>query len=285
MPKRAAPTTPATAMSSVRAVDRAIAILQSFTPEEPAMSVLELQRRVGLSRPTLYRLLHTLASRGLIDALGDPQRFRLAHGVMQLSHVWLKGLDTISVARPVLENLRESTGETAALFSLQGDRVICVLEYKSPHVLSISRGVGHAVKTSQGATGKAILSRLDEERRAEVFRRIGNDADQSELRKAIEAVRRQGYAISRGEIFAGAVAIAAPIFDHQTIVVGSVGLYGPTARLNDERVLKYAKVVVEAARQISKLLGFPANLPDARDALEVSRGKRRAAVASRGRKS
>jgi IclR family acetate operon transcriptional repressor len=83
-------------MSSVRAIDRAIAILQSFTPEQPAMSVPELQRRVGLGRPTLYRLPHTLATRGLIDAVGDPQRFRLTYGLMQLSHVWLKGLDTIS---------------------------------------------------------------------------------------------------------------------------------------------------------------------------------------------
>src|SRR5262249_3277669 len=90
-------------MSSVRAVDRAIAILQCFTADQPAMSVIEIQKRVGLSRPTLYRLLHTLSTRGLTQAEGDPQRFKLAHGVMKLSHVWLKGLEVVTVARPILE--------------------------------------------------------------------------------------------------------------------------------------------------------------------------------------
>src|SRR3982751_6082691 len=88
--------------STVRAVDRAIAILQCFTDDKPALSVLEIQKRVGLSRTTLYRLLQTLAASGLIKAEGDPQRFRLAHGVMELAHVWLAGLDKVDVARPVL---------------------------------------------------------------------------------------------------------------------------------------------------------------------------------------
>src|SRR5579871_3182997 len=106
----------------VRAVDRAIAILQCFTPDQPALSVIEIQKRVGLSRPTLYRLLQTLAQRDLIQAEGDPQRFRLSHGVMKLSHVWLKGLDVVALARSTVENLRDLTGETAALFRLQEDR-------------------------------------------------------------------------------------------------------------------------------------------------------------------
>ena len=73
--------------AGVRAVDRAIAILQCFSADQPGLSVIEIQKRVGLSRPTLYRLLQTLAQRDLILADGNPQRFRLSHGVMKLSPV------------------------------------------------------------------------------------------------------------------------------------------------------------------------------------------------------
>ncbi len=257
-PPKSKPTSGETDMSSVRAVDRAIAILQSFSPDQPSMSVLQLQERVGLSRPTLYRLLHTLASRGLIDAVGDPQRFKLSHGVMQLAHVWLNGLDVTALARPVLEELRERTGETAALFTLQGDRVVCVLEFKSPHVLSISRGVGHAVEVHQGATGKAILSFLDDLRRAAYISQIGDQAQQAKLTKAVESGRRAGYVISRSEIFVGAVAVAAPFFDHQGTVSGSIGVYGPEARISNSHVDQYAKCVVDAGRRISALLGSKA---------------------------
>jgi predicted DNA-binding transcriptional regulator AlpA len=123
-------------VASVRAVDRAIAILQCFTPDQPALSVIEIQKRVGLSRPTLYRLLQTLAQRDLIDAKGEPQRFRLSHGVMKLSHVWLKGLDVVTLAHSVVEDLRDMSGETAALFKLQEDRGVCILECESRHVNS-----------------------------------------------------------------------------------------------------------------------------------------------------
>jgi IclR family transcriptional regulator, acetate operon repressor len=243
-------------MSSVRAVDRSIAILQSFTPEQPLMSVIELQKRVGLSRPTLYRLLHTLASRGLIEAEGDPQRFRLAHGVMSLAHVWLKGLDVVNVARPILEDLRERSGETAALFRIQEDRGICILEYESRHVLSISRGIGHSLTLSQGATGRAMLAFMPTDRQAEFLERMPKSVQRAPLEEALRSARQKGYTISRGEIFVGAVAVSAPYFDHRGSVVGSVGIYGPSARVNENKVAEFAGLVVEAGRRISHLLGF-----------------------------
>jgi len=197
------------------------------------MSVIEIQKRVGLSRPTLYRLLHTLSTRGLIHAEGDPQRFKLAQGVMKLSHVWLKGLEVVNVARPIVESLRDATGETAALFSLQEDRGVCVLECESRHVLSISRGVGDSMKITQG-----------------------EDVLRAQLEEGLKLARRQGYAISRGEIFVGAVAVSSPYYDHRGSVVGSVGLYGPNARVSDDKVMEFGKLVCDAGRRISALLGF-----------------------------
>jgi IclR family transcriptional regulator, acetate operon repressor len=253
----------AAAMSSVRAVDRAIAILQCFTPEQPALSVIDIQKRVGLSRPTLYRLLHTLATRGLIASEGDPQRFRLAHGVMQLSHVWLKGLDIVNIARPTLEALRDKTGETAALFRLQEDRGICILECESRHVLSISRGVGDSMKITQGSTGKAMLAFMEPERQAEFLAHLPREVRRGQLEEALQAARHNGYATSHGEIFVGAVAVSSPCFDHRGSVIGSVGLYGPSARIDAAQLAEFGKLVWGAGRAISGLLGFPWSYPSA----------------------
>jgi IclR family transcriptional regulator, acetate operon repressor len=258
MPKVRKATSPNAELGTigVRAVDRAIAILQCFSPDQPSMSVIEIQKRVGLSRPTLYRLLHTLSSRGLIHSEGDPQRFKLAHGVMKLSHVWLKGLEVVVVARPIVEGLRDATGETAALFRLQEDHSICILECESRHVLSISRGVGDSLKITQGSTGKAILAFMEPRRQTELLSHMPVGAQRGHLEQSLESARRNGYAISRGEIFVGAVAVSSPYFDHRGSVVGSVGLYGPNARISDDKLLEYAKLVREAGRKISTLLGF-----------------------------
>ena len=242
--------------AAVRAVDRAIAILQCFTPDQPALSVIDIQKRVGLSRPTLYRLLQTLAQRDLIQAEGEPQRFRMSHGVMKLSHVWLKGLDVVTLARPVVEGLRDISGETAALFKLQEDRGICILECESRHVLSISRGVGDSLRLTTGSTGKAMLAFMEPARRAEILSTMAKGAPRAQLEAGIRFASQHGYATSNSEIFVGAVAVSAPYFDHRGSVVGSVGIYGPGARINEAKMRDYSKLVRQAGQQVSRLLGF-----------------------------
>ena len=86
--------------ANVRAVERAIDILEAFSGARSSMSVLEIQKAVGLSRPTLYRILETLASKGFIRAHGTPQRFSLDYAVGKLAQNWLSGLDPVSAARP-----------------------------------------------------------------------------------------------------------------------------------------------------------------------------------------
>ena len=74
--------------SSVRSVERAIEVLFSFTQQEPVLDIPALQQRTGLSRPTLYRLLRTLETRGLIYSFGNPLRFQLGARTGLLASTW-----------------------------------------------------------------------------------------------------------------------------------------------------------------------------------------------------
>src|SRR6516165_9992291 len=162
---------------NVRAVERSIDILESFLPEKPWMSVLEIQRKVPLSRPTLYRLLQTLIAKGLVRAEGDPQRFALDFGIGRLAHNWIAGIDVITLARPILEELRNATGETTALFLRRGNLRQCVAEVVSPHVLALSRGLGETDHLWRGASGKAILAFMKDDEVAAVLRTLPKAAD------------------------------------------------------------------------------------------------------------
>ncbi len=52
------------------------------------------------------------------------------------------------------------------------------------------------------------------------------------------------------------MAVAAPYFDHRGTVVGSVGLYGPAARISEEKISEFARHARQAGQKISALLGF-----------------------------
>src|SRR5262249_44690526 len=140
-----------TKFKSVRAVDRAIEILKAFSTDQPSMSVVELEKRIGLNRPTVYRLLETLAAHGLIRAHGTPQRFSLDYEVGRLAQTGMAGLEPISAAQPILRQLNEETRETIGLYVLRGHQCMCVLELPGAHALSMARGVGLRDQLVRGA--------------------------------------------------------------------------------------------------------------------------------------
>src|SRR5262249_14541469 len=102
---------------------------------------------------------------------------------------------------PLLEELRDVTGETAALFRLEEDRSICILECESRHVLSISRGIGSTMRFPQGATGKAMLAFMSPERQMEFISSMPRDSQRANWEETLRTAAHNGYTISRGEIF------------------------------------------------------------------------------------
>jgi DNA-binding IclR family transcriptional regulator len=243
-------------IKSVRAVDRAIEILKCFSADKPSMSVIELQKKVRLSRPTLYRLLHTLTAKGLVRADGEPQRFSLDYGIAQLWHVWISGLDATAAAHPIVTRLRDQTGETAALYVLRSNLRTCVLEMTSLNVLSITQGVGRSEHVSRGASGKAILAFMSDGMAASAMQSLTQATNRKRLLEDLARVREDGFALSRGEVIVGAIAIAAPCFDQSGHVVGSIGIAGPQARLNDDWIKRSAKLLVAGASELSIALGY-----------------------------
>ena len=245
-------------IKSVRAVDRAIEILRAFSGEKPSMSVLEIQKEVRLSRPTVYRLLDTLASHGLIRAHGTPQRFSLDYGVGLLAQNWVAGLDPIAVGRPILKRLQEDTRETIGLNIVRGHQYVCALELPGPHALSMSRGIGPRDQLARGAGGKAILAFMTEKEIEAILRSAPKGLDKKALLEDLAAVRRDKFSATRGEIFVGAVGIAAPYFDHTDHVAGSIIVTAAEARFSEDRIIKTARRVVESAVELSAALGHVA---------------------------
>jgi len=133
----------------------------------------------------------------------------------------------------------EETGETVALFVPKGSHRLCIAELPSEHPLSFRRGVGYHERLVLGASGRAILAFQPAKR----------------YPPELKAVRRKGYAVSRDELIQGATAIAAPFFDASGKVAGSLGVFGPTARLTNSHVERFGSLLAREARQLSAALG------------------------------
>jgi len=237
------------AQGSVRAVERALDILLAFKPHDDGLSVAELLDRVDLSRPTLYRLLQTLQAKHFVTSSEHPKRFRLGPAVAQLAYAWSSALDLAAVAEPMMRRLWDKTSETIALFVRDAAIKVCVAEVPSAQALSFKRGVGYRESLALGASGKAILAYLPHAQLGEL------QSEAKKLAPVLAQIRERGFAVSKGELIQGAVAVAAPLFDGSGEVVGSLGLFGPSVRLLDNQIETFARLLIHEARDISQVLG------------------------------
>jgi DNA-binding IclR family transcriptional regulator len=239
----------------VRAVERALDVLKAFTVNDHELSATQLLQRVNLSRPTLYRLLQTLVQSGFVVSMGEPQKFRLGPAVGQLTHVWSSGQNISALGQPILHRLWEFTQETVALFVPQGNMRLCIAELPSPQALSFKRGIGYQERIVLGASGQVILAFANTSIEAIERYADGIALDPIRFAQELRQIRTRGYATSKNALIEGAVAIAAPFFDSRDQVAGSIAVFGPGARLKEDKVRQLGAILVKEAAALSKALG------------------------------
>ena len=152
-----------------------------------------------------------------------------------------------------MQRLWEATGETVSLLVHQGMQRVCLAEIASPQPLSFRRGHGYSEDVCKGASGRAILAFLADPQAylPDTLPGVFREAFLQELTR----VREIGYATSRDELIRGAVAVAAPFFGANGRVLGSLAVFGPSVRLNQERINAIAAQLVDGARDLSRALG------------------------------
>lgn len=177
-------------------LDRGLRLLELLAAEERDMTVAELATALGVHRQAVYRLLTTLRTHRLV-AEGSAGRYRLGLGVMQLARQANPQLRRATM--PFLRQLAEELRSTAQCVVAEGDDAVALAVVEPPDsVFHLSQRSGARHPLNQGASGLAIL----------MARRAGS-ADADVVREA----REVGYAVSYGALTAGAVGVAAPLYD------------------------------------------------------------------------
>jgi IclR family acetate operon transcriptional repressor len=237
----------------VASVARALTLLDELRDSEHGLGVNELARRIGVNASTASRLLSTLESFGVVQRDGQGP-YRLGLALVTLSDRVLSRLDLLALARPILVELMEQTGETATL-SLPGEREAITVDSvpSRSSVVSTAR-LGRPSISHATAVGKVMLAfgggALPRERDL-VSLTDRTITDRALLAAEVATVAEQGYGTVFGEREVDVNAIAAPVFDRAGALAAILGLQGPANRLEDP------------TRLLAKLAGGAASLTHA----------------------
>ncbi len=249
---------------SVQSVERAFAVLRSFTAERPVQGVSEIAAELDLNRTTVHRLLATLEACGAVRRDPITHRYTISAGVLQFANVFHQMSNVRDVAHQAMVRLRDATGQTAALHLREGNERVTISQVESNQDLRMTyRDLGVPQPLHLGAPGKAILANLSPEemddyvtRRHLVAFTDHSITDPGALRCELEKIMREGISLSRQERRPGVVSVAAPIFDDTGQVVGAMNICGPVHRVSEEQIEEIIPLVRDAARETSRRLGW-----------------------------
>lgn len=246
----------------IQAIERAVAILNAFTVEQPEYGVTELANELGLHKSTIHRFLVNLEHAGLVERSPRTGRYRLGLHILELSGVVTQQMSLWEEALPFLEGLVRDTGETGHLAVLDNGEAVYVERVETHRALRIPSAVGRGYPAHATSLGKVLLAHLGTDEVNEIIVEHGLDAhtphtitDSTDLHDDLAMIRERGYAIDNEEYDEGLRCIGAPIQDHTGAVVAALGVGGPVTRVTPERVPDLAELVAQAATGLSRRLG------------------------------
>jgi DNA-binding IclR family transcriptional regulator len=249
-------------MTNIKSVEKAIDILSCFTVETPSLTVTEISFLTGFNQSTVSRILATLEKKKCMERETPGGKYRLGIKFHQWKSIISQETNLADLARPVMERLRDLCGEEVSLYAPGEGNRICIEAVKSLHGMAKVTQVGKTFPLHCGASGKVLLAYLPEKiRRGIIFEKplekftANTITDPEELEADLEKIRHDGYAVSLEEREPGAYSLVTPVLAKKGNIVASLTISGPIFRLSDEQKKKNIQAALDAAAEISLVLG------------------------------
>lgn len=243
--------------SAVR-IPRLLCLLAEM-PDGATLS--QLSEASATPKSSLLALLRALTQSGFLQLRGGryvigPESVKLASSIV--SHRRFP-----DVAMPVVDALADATGESALLAQLATDAPAAVYVYvaHSKNALRFMADVGSREPLYSSSVGRVLLAFQPKEWREDYLRRAALEPvtgktvrTKGELRRIVDAVRRNRVATSLEETIEGVAGIASPIFDKAGHVLAGLVIGAPVTRIQS-RIPLIERMVKDAAEEISRLMG------------------------------
>ncbi len=243
-------------MSSIQSVKRAFDVLGSLG--DGPLGVTEVADRAGLPKSTAARVLATLVTEGAVEQVPGDTSYRLGPRLITLAAGFSLTRSLAAIARPMLIDLAESSGEAAGLAMPDGDLVHYIDQVDTVQPVLVRDWTGariplHAVSSGQVLLAfrtPAAIERYLERPMERFTDQTLTDADT--VRERLREVRRQGCIWAMDEFEDGISSIAAPIADASGEVIAAVHVHGPSYRFPAEgSKSELAQLVLAGAARIA----------------------------------
>lgn len=243
-------------------VAKAFGVLEYFTPSKSEWGVRELAKELGLNKSTTYRLMATLEKLDVLHKDPISEKYSLGLKLFELGNRVNIQSAFVSQTHPELEKVTAEITETVHLGILRDHLVFMVDKIERPMGLKLNSMVGTSSPAYCSGLGKVLLAHLQPKELETALSNIVLQANttytitkKNALKKELQQVKEQGYAIDRQELEIGLICVGVPVYNQNNQVVAALSAAGPANRFREEAIDEYVATLQKGARAIQNKIG------------------------------
>lgn len=251
----------ATDQNTIKSLDRAMRIL-AFVSEMRGKNLSAIAEEMEESPATVYRVLVTLAGRGMVEFDAEEQSWHVGPTAFSIGARFLRRTSLVERARPIMRQLMEATGETANLGIERNGAVLFVSQIETNASIRAFFPPGTLSPIHASGIGKALLAQMDVVQRDRCLAIGGLEAftpntivENADLLANLQLIRDRGFSYDDEERTLGMRCIAAPVFDINREGLAGISVSGPTSRVSEATLRELVSPVLQAARELTLAIG------------------------------
>lgn len=243
------------------AIEKALKVIECFSKVSPELSVQDISEKLSLPFPSAHRIVKTLIETGYLYRNPNTKLLSLGAKLYYLGKIANTSMNIINISLPLMNDLRDKTGETVNLYFREGNFRICYEHAESTQTLKHSAELGKYFPLWAGASGKCFLAFLPEDHFEEIIAEakpltVNTITDREKFISEIKLIRKRNFSISNSEREKGVSSIATPIFNQESKMVACLAVSGPSFRFSGKKLNDMIELAKEHAQKISSLLGY-----------------------------
>lgn len=263
--------------NGVKSVRKAFLIMEELD-KSGELSIGDLSERLLMDKATVHRLINTIKDAGYVNQNHDSKKYSNSLKLLAMGNRVMDKTGVKHISRPYMEELAEKTDETINLGVRVENKIIYIDKLESNSTIKVGLGIGTSVPCYCSGLGKAILAFTSDEEREEILDSISFEkftdhsiTDRALLTEELNRIKKNGFSIDDEEYVVGLICFGAPIFDFHGDPIAAISVSCPKYRYDEARHLNlYAGLAVEAARNISKKMGYKETSPGKQETQQKS---------------
>ena len=223
----------------VKSLSVSLRVLDALAAAGGAMRVTELAVLLGEPKAKVHRHLTTLKSFGVVEQARTSERYRLGWKLYQLGQAALQQFDLKRIAEPFAVALRDKVNLTVVISTPVGGEALVIANFEYSSGIQISSVPGSIAPATASAQGRIMLAYAGANQRELLLSQSlprytpHTLADRTAVETRLRAVAERLYDYAPQEVLIGINTLAAPVFDADDKLVGTIAVLGSIQYITD----------------------------------------------------